>query len=210
MGLVFVVLFCVGLVLPFAEPQSSRLIAVHVSCTFQLTSNDSNYLKKKSLNSTERKDAKVLIFLKQNWTFEGLEPLWFTDETTLNDSLSTIHLTWKEWENILIASKIVILKLYGWLSWNYRRWDNKDSTPNKNIYVSYNIVKFISDGSRKEFMILLWTRSLLVLNAVIHYQQRIKSSTKDGTLICNSLLLRCFCSCYDYYCYSVSAAFPSC
>ena len=80
------------------------------------------------------------------------------------------------------------------LFWDYRRWSIKGFTPNKSIYLSYNTLTQLNlSVIDKEFMILPRTRAVLVLDAVIHYQQKINSLQQNTplqfSLACCLLLL---------------------
>lgn len=69
------------------------------------------------------------------------------------------------------------------LFWDYRRWSIKGFTPNKSIYLSYNTLTQLNlSVIDKEFMILPRTRAVLVLDAVIHSQQKINSLQQNTPL----------------------------
>lgn len=56
--------------------------------------------------NTSRCDEKSLISLKWNWNLHSLEAGFEAHNTALAESLSTLNLAWKEFENYWRASKI--------------------------------------------------------------------------------------------------------
>lgn len=97
------------------------------------------------------------------------------------------------------------------LFWDYRRWSIKGFTPNKSIYLSYNTLTQLNlSVIDKEFMILPRTRAVLVLDAVIHYQQKINSLQQKTPL---QFSLACFTAAtlvMSATIIAVSAPFPYC